>query len=127
RGGWSGGGVRWGACAVRALRSAAGPRGPAPQPPTKARFQQARAQPPQQPPAPAANGDPGNLSASGYVVARRKATVAAEITGKVTEIFVDEGMTVAKGDVVAQLDSVLVEKDLELARSRIEAADAAIA
>src|SRR5260221_8903080 len=34
----------------------------------------------------------GSLSASGYVVARRKATVAAEITGKVVEVFIEEGM-----------------------------------
>jgi HlyD family secretion protein len=82
-------------------------------------------QPPQQP-APN-NKATGNLAASGYVVARRKATVAAEITGKVVEIFIDEGMTVTEGQVVARLDSVLAERDYELARSRVETADAAIA
>jgi RND family efflux transporter MFP subunit len=66
-----------------------------------------------------------NLSASGYVVARRRATVAAEITGKVTEVFVDEGITVTEGQVVARLDSILAQKDYELAQSRVEAADAA--
>jgi RND family efflux transporter MFP subunit len=93
------------------------------------------AQPAAQPQAPqpqpqqaATNGKPtGTLAASGYVVARRKATVAAEITGKVVEVFIDEGMTVADGQVVARLDSVLAEKDYELARSRVETADAAIA
>ena len=69
----------------------------------------------------------GTLAASGYVVARRKATVAAEITGKVVEVFIDEGMTVTEGQIVARLDSVLAEKDTELARSRVETADAAIA
>ena len=69
----------------------------------------------------------GSLAASGYVVARRKATVAAEITGKVVEVFIDEGMTVTEGQIVARLDSVLAEKDFELARSRAETADAAIA
>lgn len=69
----------------------------------------------------------GSLAASGYVVARRKATVAAEITGKVVEVFIDEGMTVTEGQVVARLDSVLAEKDYELARSRVETADAAVA
>src|ERR1700736_2346421 len=56
---------------------------------------QSRAPPAPQPqqPAPVAN-DPGALVASGYVVARRKATVAAEITGKVVEVLIDEGMTV---------------------------------
>jgi HlyD family secretion protein len=69
----------------------------------------------------------GSLAASGYVVARRKATVAAEITGKVVEVLIDEGMTVTAGQVVARLDSVLAEKDLALAQSRAEAADAATA
>src|SRR5262245_40311987 len=36
----------------------------------------------------------GTLAASGYVVARRKATIAAEITGKVTEVLIEEGMVV---------------------------------
>ena len=68
----------------------------------------------------------GGLSASGYVVARRKATVAAEITGKVVELFVDEGMVVQAGQVVARLDSVLAETDLNLAQSQaVAAAEAA--
>jgi RND family efflux transporter MFP subunit len=70
---------------------------------------------------------PGSLVASGYVVARRKATVAAEITGKVIEILIEEGMVVQAGQVVARLDSVLAEKDLALARSRVESSEAAIA
>jgi HlyD family secretion protein len=80
-------------------------------------------QPPQQG---IARKDAGALAASGYVVARRKATVAAEITGKVVEVLIEEGMTVTEGQVVARLDSVLAESDLALARSRVEAADAAI-
>jgi HlyD family secretion protein len=87
--------------------------------------QQQTAQQPQQPVANSKSA--GSLAASGYVVARRKATVAAEITGKVVEVFIDEGMTVTEGQVVARLDSVLAEKDYELARSRVETADAAIA
>jgi HlyD family secretion protein len=70
---------------------------------------------------------PGSLVASGYVVARRKATVAAEITGKVIEVLIEEGMVVQAGQVVARLDGVLAEKDLALARSRAETAEAAIA
>src|SRR6266516_1914447 len=68
----------------------------------------------------------GSLVASGYVVARRKATIAAEITGKVVEVFTDEGNVVEAGQVVARLDSVLAEKDLALARSRADAAEAAV-
>src|SRR5216110_258889 len=90
--------------------------------------QQPAAQPQQQPQQPATNNKAaGSLAASGYVVARRKATVAAEITGKVVEVFIDEGMTVTEGQVVARLDSVLAERDYDLARSRVETADAAIA
>ncbi len=94
-------------------------------------IQQQASQPPSPSPPPqraATNSrTSGTLAASGYVVARRKATVAAEITGKVVEVFIDEGMTVTEGQIVARLDSVLAEKDTELARSRVETADAAIA
>ncbi|MES2197885.1 MAG: efflux RND transporter periplasmic adaptor subunit [Pseudomonadota bacterium] len=83
------------------------------------------ASPPPPPPS-MAKKEAGALAASGYVVARRKATVAAEITGKVVEVLIEEGMTVTEGQVVARLDSVLAESDLALARSRVEAADAAI-
>ncbi|QWG21786.1 efflux RND transporter periplasmic adaptor subunit [Bradyrhizobium sediminis] len=84
------------------------------------------AAPPPPPQQTANRKDAGTLAASGYVVARRKATVAAEITGKVMEVLIEEGMTVTEGQVVARLDSVLAESDLALARSRVEAADAAI-
>jgi HlyD family secretion protein len=67
------------------------------------------------------------LTASGYVVARRKATVAAEVTGKVVELLVEEGMVVEVGQVVARLDSLLAETDLTLAQSRATAAEAAAA
>jgi RND family efflux transporter MFP subunit len=80
--------------------------------------------------APAVAAEPrrvGGLAASGYVVARRKATVAAEITGKVVAVQVEEGMIVKEGQELARLDSVLAEKDLALAKSRIESAEAAIA
>jgi len=85
--------------------------------------------PPAVAPAPAIAAEPARpraLVASGYVVARRKATVAAEITGKVVEVLIEEGMVIKEGDVVARLDSVLAERDLALARSRAEAAEAAI-
>jgi HlyD family secretion protein len=88
---------------------------------------------PRQTPAPAAaagRAEPGRggaLVASGYVVARRRATVAAEVTGKVVELLAEEGMTVARGQVLARLDSVLVEKDLALAQSKVQAAEAASA
>ncbi|MBT1515298.1 efflux RND transporter periplasmic adaptor subunit [Bradyrhizobium sp. SRL28] len=95
---------------------------------TASQIAQQPAAQPQTPQQPAPNNKAaGNLAASGYVVARRKATVAAEITGKVVAVFIDEGMTVTEGQIVARLDSVLAERDYELARSRVETADAAIA
>jgi RND family efflux transporter MFP subunit len=69
----------------------------------------------------------GSLIASGYVVARRKATIAAEVTGKVVELLVDEGMVVEAGQVLARLDDVLADKDHALAQARVEASDAAVA
>src|SRR5215468_11156898 len=88
------------------------------------------APPPPRQPAPqvvaAEPARPRALVASGYVVARRKATIAAEITGKVVEVLIEEGMVIKEGDVVARLDSVLAERDLALARSRADAAEAAI-
>jgi multidrug efflux pump subunit AcrA (membrane-fusion protein) len=41
------------------------------------------------------------LDASGYVVARRQTTVSSKVTGKVMEVFVEEGMVVEEGQVVA--------------------------
>jgi HlyD family secretion protein len=69
----------------------------------------------------------GALVASGYVVARRKATVAAEITGKIVETHVEEGMVVEAGQIIARLDNVLAAKDLALAQSRAESSEAAVA
>ena len=44
------------------------------------------------------------LNASGYVTARRRATVSSKITGKVVEVNVEEGMAVTEGQVLARLD-----------------------
>jgi RND family efflux transporter MFP subunit len=49
-------------------------------------------------------GRPALLNASGYVTPRRRATVAAKITGRVNEIFAEEGMHVRQGQVLATLD-----------------------
>ncbi|HZR36272.1 MAG TPA: efflux RND transporter periplasmic adaptor subunit [Nevskia sp.] len=54
---------------------------------------------------PAAAAGASLLDASGYVVARRAATVAAKITGKVTEVMIEEGQHVKAGQVVATLDA----------------------
>ncbi len=44
------------------------------------------------------------LNASGYVVARRQATVSAKVTGKVAEVLIEEGMDVKEGQLLARLD-----------------------
>jgi RND family efflux transporter MFP subunit len=44
------------------------------------------------------------LNASGYVTPRQRATIAAKITARVNEIYVDEGMQVESGQVLAKLD-----------------------
>ena len=64
------------------------------------------------------------LDASGYVVARRQATVSSKITGKVKEVRVEEGMRVEAGQVVATLDDSTEQAQLELALSQVKAARA---
>ncbi len=68
----------------------------------------------------------GDLIASGYVIARRRATVAAQITGQVVEVRVEEGQVVTKGQLLARLDDSLVRADLGGAKARVEAAAASI-
>ncbi len=67
------------------------------------------------------------LDASGYVVARREATVSSELTGKVREILVEEGMRVEEGQVVARLDDATQQAQLQLADAQVVAARAALA
>lgn len=66
------------------------------------------------------------LVASGYVVARRTATVSAEITGRVQDVLVDEGMVVTKGQELARLDATLAQIDFDLAKARVASAAAQI-
>jgi RND family efflux transporter MFP subunit len=61
------------------------------------------------------------LDASGYVTARRQATVSAQITGKVTEVLIEEGMRVKQGDVLARLDDTEARAQLALARAQLTA------
>lgn len=66
------------------------------------------------------------LDASGYVVARRQATVSSKVTGKVVEVFVEEGMRVEKGEVVAKLDDTTQQAQLSLVRAQAESARATL-
>ena len=67
------------------------------------------------------------LDASGYVVARREATVSSKLTGKVLEILVEEGMRVEKDQVVARLDAATQQAQLDLAKAQVDAARASLA
>src|SRR5919106_1258088 len=62
-----------------------------------------------------AGGAGSVLDASGYVTARRHATVSAKITGKVTEVLIEEGMLVKEGAVLARLDDIDARAQLALA------------
>jgi len=75
-------------------------------------------------------GDPRSqslLDASGYVTPRRRATVAAKITGRVTGVYTDEGMRVKSGQVLATLDDSDARVRLVSAKADRDAAAAAIA
>ncbi len=64
------------------------------------------------------------LDASGYVVARRQATASSKVTGKVMEVYVEEGMVVEEGQVVAILDDSAMQAQLALAKARVDSARA---
>jgi RND family efflux transporter MFP subunit len=67
------------------------------------------------------------LNASGYVTARRQATVSSKVTGKVTEVLIEEGMKVQEGQVLARLDDTNVKTSLNLARAQLVSARNALA
>jgi len=66
------------------------------------------------------------LNASGYVTARRRATVSSKVTGKIVEVNVEEGMAVREGQVLARLDDANVRAALRLMEAQLEAARRAI-
>jgi HlyD family secretion protein len=62
------------------------------------------------------------LNASGYVVARREATVSSKVTGKVIEVFIEEGLKVKEGQILARLDPSNTKVNLDLAEAQLNAA-----
>jgi RND family efflux transporter MFP subunit len=69
-------------------------------------------------------GDPAAaalLNASGYVTPRRRATVAAKITARVVDVYVDEGMAVTEGQLLARLDDSDAQRRLQAARTQRDA------
>src|ERR1700686_2254668 len=76
---------------------------------------------------PEAGGRQALLNASGYITPRRRATIAAKITGRVTGVFFDEGTRVSEGQLLATLDDSDVKKALNSAKADRDSAQAAIA
>jgi RND family efflux transporter MFP subunit len=77
-----------------------------------------------------AGGEPGAgsvLDASGYVTARRQATVSAKVTGKVIEVLIEEGQVVKEGDVLARLDATEAQAQLSLNQSQLTLARSQVA
>jgi len=61
------------------------------------------------------------LDASGYVTARRQATVSSKFTGKVTEVFIEEGVHVEANQLLAQLDNSSQLAQYNLIRAQLKA------
>jgi RND family efflux transporter MFP subunit len=60
------------------------------------------------------------LNASGYVTARRQATVSAKVTGKVIEVDIEEGMKVKEGQILARLDDSNIRTSLDVAQAQLD-------
>ena len=77
-----------------------------------------------------ANGQGANadavLQATGYVTARRSATVSAQITGTLTAVLIDEGFRVKKGQVLARLDDSALKAGLAAAEAQVRSAQSAV-
>ena len=66
------------------------------------------------------------VDASGYVVARRQATVSSKVTGRLAEVAIEEGMSVKDGQVLARLDDSNARRALEHAEARVRATTSAL-
>ncbi|MCF6216165.1 MAG: efflux RND transporter periplasmic adaptor subunit [Emcibacter sp.] len=67
------------------------------------------------------------LNASGYITARRMATVSAEVMGLITAVNVEEGMSVKKGQILAQLDNAVATVDVNYALAQLTATKSRVA
>jgi HlyD family secretion protein len=66
------------------------------------------------------------LNASGYVTARRQATVSSKFTGKVVEVLIEEGMEVDKDQVLARLDDSNLATSYALAEAQLRSAETSL-
>jgi RND family efflux transporter MFP subunit len=80
--------------------------------------------------APGAGGGPAAgaavLQATGYVTARRQATVSTQITGTLTQVLIEEGVRVEKGQIIAKLDDTGLRASLAVAEANVRSAEAMI-
>jgi RND family efflux transporter MFP subunit len=74
----------------------------------------------------AAGAQAAVLNASGYVTARRRATVSSKVTGKVIEVNVEEGKAVTQGQILARLDDTTPRAAMALAEAQANAARRAV-
>jgi RND family efflux transporter MFP subunit len=74
-----------------------------------------------------AGGPAGVLNASGYITPRRRATIAAKITGRVTGVYFDEGTRVKEGQLLATLDDSDARRALDSAKADRDSSEAGIA
>ena len=68
------------------------------------------------------SGGEAVLNASGYVVARRIATVSSKVTGRVLEVLIEEGAAVEKDTLLARLDPATTRAQVDLAEREFTAA-----
>ncbi len=66
------------------------------------------------------------LNASGYVTARRQATISSKVTGRILDVLIEEGMEVEEGQVMARLDDSNARVSLGLAEAELRAARGAL-
>jgi len=71
---------------------------------------------------PAEPGATAVLNASGYVVARRLATVSSKVTGRIVDVAFEEGSRVEDGQVLARLDDATARAAHEVALRQRDAA-----
>lgn len=72
-------------------------------------------------------GPPTLLDASGFVTARRIATVSSKVTGRVAEVLIEEGMKVEEGQLLARLDATDASAQLELASAQLASSESQLA
>lgn len=76
----------------------------------------------------AAEGGPASvLDASGYVTARRIATVSSKITGKVRDVLIEEGQRVSAGEILARLDPIDAQAQRDLTQAQLASSQSQLA